>query len=196
VLARRAAGGLEYIGADCIAADVNAEVQSDDGFRPLTRRTVLVDPLASEVLETHRHELAADKYFWGNAVFTELRRDVLDQPGGLARIPASGALNLPLAPVITRLANVSNACRKRCVEYLDAQLALMQDSVQQALQRKLPADRAFTAQLRNFIAIATHLLQGLQRQQLTSRAANAEDIERWLGIQKHTGTGVAAPILQ
>jgi hypothetical protein len=80
------------------------------------------------------------------------------------------------------LANVSSQCRQRCVEYLEAQIALMENSVAHALHRRLTAERAFTAQLRSFAAVARQLLQGLQQSSARHRAANADEIEAWLGL--------------
>jgi Fe-S-cluster containining protein len=176
VLATRTVGGAEYIGADCIVPGERS------GFREQTRLSALTDPLARQALEDHRHDLAADKRFWGNAVFGELQRDVLSHREGLASIPVVGVLTLPLAPVLLVLADVSSRCRQRCIEYLEAQISLMENSVAHALQRRLTAERPFTAQLRSFVMVARQLLQGLQLSSTRHRAANADEIEAWLGL--------------
>jgi hypothetical protein len=57
---------------------------------------------------------------------------------------------LPLVPVLAVLAAEGDAMREQCVQYIDSQLALIDDAVDNALARKRPEDRAGTAQLRSF----------------------------------------------
>jgi hypothetical protein len=59
-------------------------------------------------------------------------------------------LVLPLAPVLAVLAAEDDTMREQCVQYIDAQLALIGETVNSALARKRPEDRPGTAQLRSF----------------------------------------------
>jgi hypothetical protein len=117
-------------------------------YRPLVMARTVAAPDYAADLARRRADLVDDKARWGNAVFGMLR-------GELARsgpVPAGGYRVLPLVPVLAVLAAESPAMRAECVDYIDAQLALIEKDVAAALARKRPEDRAATAELRGFAA--------------------------------------------
>jgi len=176
VLATRSQGGAEYLGADCIVPGTQT------GFELQTRDHAIVAPAAAQALAVRRHDIAQDKRWWGVAVFAELQREIFSQPGGLARIPTQGATSLPLAPVLLRLATVSNACRQRCQNYVGAQSALIAREIAAALARKNPNERAWTAQLRQMSGTLEKLHTALLNTAPVPHS-EAAAIEHWLGIE-------------
>ncbi|HVR19927.1 MAG TPA: hypothetical protein VMS65_09525 [Polyangiaceae bacterium] len=75
-------------------------------------------------LALRRADLATDKRFWGDIVFSLLSAELLEKRDSAARIPTDGFLTLSLAPALAVIAGVSERCRLRVLEYLDAQLPL------------------------------------------------------------------------
>lgn len=119
VLARRAREAV-YFGADCIAAGASAPA----GFAPLVRRLQVVDLDAKRALAARREALVLEKRFWGTAVFRLLEAELRANRDSLAKMPPDGFMSLSLAPVVMVVAEASERCRVRCIEYLDAQLVL------------------------------------------------------------------------
>jgi Fe-S-cluster containining protein len=139
LLNRRASGA--YLGAACIVPGEEAP------YRPLVRHRRVADADYDADLQRRRAELVQEKARWGRAVFGMLEREL----AGAARMPDGGGyLVLPLVPVLAVLAAESPAMRAACVDYVDAQLALIETSVAAALARKRPEDKPVTAQLRSF----------------------------------------------
>jgi hypothetical protein len=175
VLATRSPGGADYLGADCVVRS------SSEGFAPQTEGKVIVDAAARQALEARRRDLALDKRWWGNAIFDELQREVLSQSGGLKHVPAFGMTTLPLAPVLLILAARSQPCRRRCQIYVEAQIALIAKQIEQALRRKNPTERTFTAQLRHMAGTLEKLRTALPRA-TPGVCRDAPEIEHWLGL--------------
>jgi len=171
VLAARATHD-NYIGADCIrpARDGDAHLAADEHG--------VVDVQVKTALAAHRQALADDRRWWGDSV---QRGFLHDAPDSLSQLPADGVLTLPLAPALLKIASASTACRDRCLAYLDAQQALIGNSIVRALARRQPVDRAFTQHLRGF-AGTTAKLQQVLRQAPRTTTPDASAIERWLGV--------------
>lgn len=117
VLATRAREAA-FFGAACIAAGEPPD------FTPLVRHLHVVDPATQKALAARRAALVLEKQHWGHGVFRLLGPELFQKPEKLAKIPPNGYLSLSVAPVLMVLADVSAACRARCVAYLDAQRAL------------------------------------------------------------------------
>src|SRR6266496_1462994 len=179
VLARRAAG--RDSASHCIIRGER------DGFSVVTHEGGVVEPLFRDALARRRADLAADKRFWGNGVFDMLKKELFSSAAATARIPFDGFFSISLVPALVVLAAVSEACLARCLEYIDAQLALIQRTIQHALLRRRREDRSTTDQLRAW-AKAYHALAkalGAPRRQhdpATGGEAWRSEVETWLDV--------------
>ena len=152
-----------FLGADCIAAGERP------GFVPLVRRLHVIEPEAQALLARRRAELVLEKRHWGTGVFRLLVPELFAKPEMLAKIPPDGYLSLSVAPVLMVLADISEACRKRCIEYLEAQLALA---------RTLGAEHV----VRGHDGLRDALAQRGTRDTLDRDTAAAT--EAWLGLEQ------------
>ena len=175
VLAERWAESDE-LGARCIT-------RTKDPERTTVRGTRVRDDDALRALAAGRRALAADKRFWGTAIFAQIAEQLLAQSGGVQRIPRQGFLVIPLTPVIELLAGVSERCRELCLEYLDAQMVLCAITARACLARKQPSDATTLDRLQGLLR-ANHRL----RSSLTSGRPESHvppgvagsDVEAWL----------------
>ncbi len=158
-----------FLGADCVVPGRRT------GTERITHRLAVVGRDSAVALARRRRDLVGEKRHWGDAVFRRLQAELGDHPGALARIPPNGVLVLTIAPVIAVVAAASPRCRRRCIEYLDAQTAL--------LGRTVPgADDGARRTLSSF-ARANHLL----RERLVNAPAapsgqRGADVEAWMGL--------------
>lgn len=197
VLASRKAEGA-YVRGSCLAEG------TQDGYTVVTAEGRVVAPSFSDALARRRAALAADKRWWGNAVFQMLRPELLSSPAMSAKIPADGFFSISFAPVLVVLANVSEPCRRRCLEYVEAQLALIEAKVQQALVRKLSQDKPVTQELRAWARTYRGLRETLQSPTSRGEVTRVSDagidrrfeVETWLGLTPDSGSLPAAPILK
>jgi Fe-S-cluster containining protein len=170
-----------YLGADCIVPGTGP----GSPLTPLVRRLAVVDAAACEALAHRRRDLVDEKRWWGNAVFGVLRGELFANPAALARVPVGGFLVLAIAPVLVVLSAVSPRCRQRCLEYLDAQTALIDERVRIAVASKRLADRPGTAQLRAFARANVALNAALEKASPEARSCTAGEsraIEAWMGL--------------
>ena len=144
----------DFSGAGCIQHGTNSN------SLPLIRNSVVVDKEAKSALAERRRNLLQDKRFWGNAVFQLLEPELFSQPASMARIPTEGFMIMSLAPVLIAIAEVSERCRLRCVEYLESQLALS-DHVLRASSLDA-TDETSSAQLRAFTRTNMALWNSMQ----------------------------------
>lgn len=165
-----------YLGADCIVPGVRP------GAAPVTRRLSVVDPVASEALAQRRRDLLADKRMWGEAVFDMLRGELFDDVEALARIPERGSLVMSIAPVLMVLAAASARSRDRCLEYLDAQIELIERSIPRGASRGPAAATEPRAQLGPFLRTSQALMGALRRAPARPASGRAKDVEAWMGI--------------
>lgn len=177
VLARRISPG-ENVGSDCIVAGERA------GHAAVTARGAVVDARLRQALARRRAALGADKRWWGDAVFRMLQKELLAGPNAASRIPFDGFLSIAPAPVLMVLADVSARCRRRCIEYLDAQIPLVEGKIRQAIVRNEPADVPVTRQMEAFLRTSRALRRALHElpAESASLAACAAEVEVWLGL--------------
>ena len=177
VLAGRCSAG-EHLGTDCISAGERP------GFTTVTRDFAVADAGTRQALDQRRNDLAAEKRWWGDAVFRMLQKDLFADPVALGRIPFDGFLTIAPTPLLMVLAQVSERCRLRCLEYLDAQDLLIAKKIRQALVRKRSVDREITNQLRAFAQSGRALRQALRDAPDlgAGRSADVADLEAWLGL--------------
>jgi hypothetical protein len=69
-----------------------------------------------------------------------------------------GFLVLPLAPVLEWIASLSDRCRVRCLEYLDAQIVLCETAAQACARRKQPSFETSLLRMRDLLR-ANHVLR-------------------------------------
>jgi Fe-S-cluster containining protein len=141
VLARRK-HEAQFLSANCIIEGPR------EGFTLLTELGRVADLSFQAALAQRRRDMVADKQWWGKGVFEMLRKDLFASPFESVRLPLDGFFSLSLVPVLMVLADISMSCRERCVEYIDAQLALIDQLVQKAIKRQRSEDKATTQQLR------------------------------------------------
>jgi len=170
---RNRAENLLY--ADCIVKGYR------EGFTPTTRGKDVIDQSFCDALARRRAQIAADKLWWGNAVFDMLRNDLFASPAESARIPFDGYLFLSLVPVLAVVADISEACRRRCIEYVEAQLALIERMVKQAILRQNAQDKQTTQQLRAWITAYQALRKSLSAGHASMRDPRRQaEGEAWL----------------
>ncbi len=157
-----------YLGADCIVPGARP------GAIPLTRGLAVVDPEAREALARRRRDLAADKRLWGDAVFEMLRRELEGDAGALSRIPPGGTLVLAIAPVLMVLASASPRSRGRCLDYLDAQIAVIEEQIRRGT--------GASAQLRAFLRTNQALRGVLGRAATRTTPGRENEVEAWMGL--------------
>jgi Fe-S-cluster containining protein len=174
VLAERRAEAA-YLGADCIVQGTRP------GAVPMIRRLAVVDTDAADALARHRRGLVDDKRWWGTAVFGILQKDLFAQAAMRARIPVDGFVVLAIAPVLVVLASVSARCRVRCVEYVDAQLALIDRTL--GLLDGQRSNETVRSQLHVFARTHRALRGGLANgvHAAARPLTEVHAIERWMG---------------
>jgi len=189
VLAGRVAG-RDSLASHCI-------VQGErDGFSVVTHQGGVVDLSFRNALARRRADLAADKRFWGNGVFEMLRKDLFSSAAATARIPVDGFFSISLVPALVVLAGVSEPCRARCLEYLDAQLALIERTIQHALLRDRREDRSATDQLhawaKAYHALANALGSACGQYHTASGGERwSTEVEAWLGVRGRSSEPLA-----
>ena len=151
VLHRRSAGGPEDLGADCLRPPQEAGMHPLE-FRPLWRDGQIVDTHYQAQLGLQRRDLAQERRVWGQALFAQLQRDM-----ALSALPVDREIVLPLAPLLLHLAGRSERCRERVRHFLPRQIALIEQTIASAMTRRHAADRTFTEQLRQHLAVARRL---------------------------------------
>jgi hypothetical protein len=169
VLARRATGGPEYLGIDCIAPAPHATF-------PVLIAGQGVAADAAAVLAEHRAALQAEKRYWGDALAASL------PPSLWQALAASGEVAvLPPAPVLLAVAEYSSACRERCLDFASAQVPLLEAACAKASTPE-------AASLAKFLA-AMHAVQKALAGQSTRLYAvptiDASAAERWLNMPAH-----------
>ncbi len=163
VLAERAAEAV-YLGADCIARGTGAPslpvlLGTRAPSLPVVRGAAVIDDSTRAALARHRKSLSEEKARWGNAVFGLLSAELFSNPVALARVPVQGFLVMAIAPVLLVVAASSPGDRRRCLEYIDAQVALIDGKL-----RAAGAPRgAAGAQLQAFARTHRALRTGLEK---------------------------------
>ena len=175
VLAERWAESDE-LGVRCIA-------RTKDQERTPVRGTCVRDDDVQRALVAGRRALAADKRFWGTAIFAQIAEQLLAQSGGMQRIPRQGFLVIPLTPAIELLAGVSERCRERCLEYLDAQMVLCATMARAYLAGKQPSAATTLDRLQGLLRANHRLRSSLGSGKPESYAppgVAGSEVEAWL----------------
>lgn len=166
-------GESDDLGGRCIA-------RTSDPRRVAVQTGRVLDLEARRFLASARRGLAADKRFWGAALYAQIVEQVGGN-GGVGRVPGQDFLVIPLTPVLHWLARVSKRCHERCLEYLDAQIVLCESSAQKCVVRKQSSLEASLARLRGFARANNALRSALLASRPDPRpAAMADEIEGWL----------------
>lgn len=158
ILAQRSADAHRF-GSDCLVPGER------EGFALVTRHLTVVDSEAHKALQRRRAELADERRFWSNAVAAQL------SAAGLSA-PSTGFISLSLAPALLHIAGASPRVRERCVQFLEAQLALA---------ARLNGDTQLIAFARTHERL--HALLRAAPSPLPSSESRA--IERWLGLSEN-----------
>ncbi|RQR44246.1 MULTISPECIES: YkgJ family cysteine cluster protein [unclassified Burkholderia] len=137
-----------WLGANCIvgADDGTASVDMASAL-PLVTAGQLADRAA---LDTFRDALAFERAVWRDAVFASLIDGGPQVRAALARLAPGGYLTMSIVPVLLAVASVSAHCRALCIDFIDAQRALIDARIEAALARRRLDDRPATAELRGF----------------------------------------------
>lgn len=151
-LAAKRRGGEHDIGADCLSLTPapSRSPASPGGFIPLVAAGAVADPGYAAALARRRDDEARDKHDWGDAVCRLLMPELLGPARAIESIPFAGYRTLPLVPVLAVLADDGPEARARGQGYIAAQRRLIAGLIETALNRRQPADRPMTAQLRQF----------------------------------------------
>jgi hypothetical protein len=171
LLAERARDAA-FFGADCIVHGRRPD------FPVVVRRLRVVDDGFREALARRRADLAEERRIWGDAVFGMLRGELFDDPGAVARLPSDGYFAMAIAPVLMVLGDVSARLRARCIEYLDAQVALIESLAAPSMPRGV------RQQLESFAGSGIALRRSLAARARWLLRASEESaaIEAWVGL--------------
>ena len=192
-----AAVPLDPLVPDCWQSLVLAERQRDDVFSgagciakgsgrdllPVMRDGQVLRSDLLSALGQRRADLANEKRLWGKATYALLERSLTGHPEGLAQIPDNGQLIMSLVPALLVLAEVSTHCHERCIDFVEAQLALIQ-RVSHGLALEEPTAQAGRARLLSFANAYSTLQRALRNEQRTRNPRSIDpepaEVEAWL----------------
>ncbi|KVG64438.1 YkgJ family cysteine cluster protein [Burkholderia pseudomultivorans] len=176
VLAGRRAEAA-WLGAQCIVDDARA---ADASFAtPLLTAGRIADRAA---LDAYRDALVFERAVWRDAVSASLLGDAKAASELMARLAPGAYLTVSIVPVLLAVASVSARCRALCIDFIGAQLALIDTRVEAALARRRLDDRPATRELRTFAQAFERARQALVAMPAPAADANgdAARIEGWL----------------
>ncbi|AIO45265.1 MULTISPECIES: YkgJ family cysteine cluster protein [Burkholderia] len=137
-----------WLGANCIVEAGHVRSADESVFSiPLVTAGQVADRAA---LDAHRAALVFERAVWRDAVFASLTDGGQDVRHALSRLAPGGYLTVSIVPVLLAVAPVSAHCRALCIDFIDAQLALIGANIEAALVRRQAADRPATHELRGF----------------------------------------------
>ncbi|KFG97611.1 flagellin N-methylase [Burkholderia paludis] len=170
-----------WLGANCIVDGEAARASTGAPFPiPLVTDGQVAERAA---LDAHRDALAFERAVWRDAVCASLAGGGQTLRDALSRLAPGGYLTVSIVPVLLAVAPVSAHCRALCVDFIDAQLALIGANVEAALARRHVDDRSATRELRGFAQALERARQALAA--MPAPAAGARDdaprIDAWLG---------------
>ncbi|RQR42354.1 MULTISPECIES: YkgJ family cysteine cluster protein [unclassified Burkholderia] len=183
-----------WLGANCIVDAGDETVSVDASLTiPLMKAGQVADRAA---LDAFRDALAFERAVWRDAVFASLIDGGPQVREVLSRLAPGGYLTMSIVPVLLAVASVSAHCRARCIDFIDAQRALIDARVEAALARRRLDDRPATRELRGFaeaLERARHVLAAMPT--ATAAAAgtrsDAPRIDAWLG-DRHDAINLTA----
>ncbi|MGS0896951.1 flagellin N-methylase [Burkholderia stagnalis] len=169
-----------WLGANCIldAEEASASAEIVPTI-PLVTAGQVTDRAA---LDAFRAALAFERAVWRDAVFASLTGGGQDVRHALARLAPGGYLTVSIVPVLLAVAQISAHCRVLCIDFIDAQLALIGVNVEAALARRRPDDRPATHELRGFAQALERARQALAALPATETGTreDASRIDAWL----------------
>ena len=174
--------------ADCISNGAR------EGYQIVVQNRRVVDHDYQTALQQRRAELILEKSYWGNDVYTLLESQIFKNNNELARVPIDdGWLTISILPVLMVLAEISRPCAARCLQYVEAQIALIDSKITQAISKKCATDKLITKEFRFFrekyLHFKSYLLAKLEIRHFTNSAEQQERIdtlEKYLGITSAT----------
>ncbi|VWB18501.1 flagellin N-methylase [Burkholderia pseudomultivorans] len=179
VLAGRRAEAA-WLGAQCIVGDARA---ADAAFAtPLLTAGRIADRAA---LDAYRDALVFERAVWRDAVSASLLGDGKAGSDLTTRLAPGAYLTMSMVPVLLAVASISAHCRALCIDFIGAQLALIDARVDAALARRRLDDRPATRELRAFAQAFERARQALVAMPAPAAGANddAARIEGWLGAE-------------
>ncbi|WP_175838935.1 flagellin N-methylase [Burkholderia anthina] len=169
-----------WLGANCIVgADGHAVSVDTTPAIPLVTAGQVADRAA---LDTFRDALVFERAVWRDAVFASLIDGGSHVRAALSRLAPGGYLTMSIVPVLLAVASISAQCHTLCVDFIDAQCALIDARIEAALARRRIDDRPATRELRGFAAAlerARHALAAMPASTMSTHA-DAPNIDTWL----------------
>lgn len=122
-----------------------------EGYQVVVKDRRVVSNQYLNTLNRRRDDLRLEKQWWGEAVFAMLRKEGFCRPAAAAKIPIdNGLISLSILPVLMVLAQVSEKCNARCLQYVDSQIDLIDSKISKAISRKAAVDKQVTNKFRSF----------------------------------------------
>ncbi|WP_423369347.1 flagellin N-methylase [Burkholderia sp. LMG 32019] len=169
-----------WLGANCIVETASTSSSVASSFPiPLVTAGQVADRSA---LDAYRDALVFERAVWRDAVFASLNGGGQDVRHALSRLAPGGYLTVSIVPVLLAVASVSAQCRALCLDFIDAQRALIDANIEAALARRHAGDRPATRELRGFgeaLERARHALAAMPAPAAGMRE-DAPRIDAWL----------------
>ncbi|MEY1589259.1 flagellin N-methylase [Burkholderia sp. Bmkn7] len=169
-----------WLGADCIVETTSTQSPVAASFPiPLVTAGQVADRAA---LDAYRDALVFERAVWRDAVFASLTGGGQEGHRALSRLAPGGYLTVSIVPVLLAVASVSAHCRTLCIDFIDAQRALIAVNIDAALARRHAGDRPATRELRGFgeaLERARHALAAMPAPTAGMRE-DAPRIDAWL----------------
>jgi hypothetical protein len=176
-----------FLGAGCLARGRRK------GFLPVASGTHLTSHEFRLALERRRGALATDKRFWGDAVYPLLEQAADERAGGALQTPENEMLVLSVVPALLVVAETSDMCRQRCLEYVEAQTELIERTCSEPTDE--PAANEGHSRLASFrkAYLALRRVLAVPRAHFGRRPirATADEVEAWLAGESSDDRNVA-----
>ncbi|MCA8094306.1 YkgJ family cysteine cluster protein [Burkholderia anthina] len=172
-----------WLGANCIVGTDGGTASADTTSAiPLVTAGQVADRTA---LDTFRDALVFERAVWRDAVFASLIDGGPQVRAALSRLAPGGYLTMSIVPVLLAAASISARCRMLCLDFIDAQRALIDARIEAALARRRLDDRPATRELRGFAEALERARYALAAMPATTETptrthADAPRIDAWL----------------
>ena len=128
-----------------------------------------------ETIEASRRRLELDRRFWGDAVYRQLPRELLES----SLLPSDGCLSISIVPVLMVIARISEGCRQRCLGYLEAQAVAIQAALVRLPAHATQAERQLAGFAEDGATLRQLLIDAPPEANVRS-VRKASAIEHWL----------------